>query len=108
MTALLLGKGLNTNQGRVKAAAQAQHIAAFHGKEAGEGAEVDPVHAEGPGEAAHLGKHGAHLVHLRCHAGINENAQPQHKADGKGPDGKREPALAQLVTENGHTSPSLL
>ena len=108
MAAFLLGKGLNADEGRVKASAQTQDIAALHGKEAREGAKVDFIHPEGPGEAAHLGEHFADLVHLGFHAGVNQDAHSQHHANGKGPDCQCHSALAKLVTKNGHTCPSLL
>ena len=105
---LLLGQGGDAQQRRKKRAAQPQHVAAFHGKVAAELAEVDLVHVEGLGEAAHLGEHVAHVAHLGGHLGIDDDADEQHGGDGGGPHDELDAIPLQLMEKQCHlTRPPL-
>ena len=102
VVALLLGEGVDRDQGGEERAAQPHHVAALDGVKAGQLTEVQPVHAEGRREAAHGGEDFAHARHLLLHFGEQQQADHHQQADAARPHRQRYPALAQLMLEQNH------
>ena len=104
----LLAQHVGGQHGRKQGTANAQNVAALNGIEAGEGAEIQPVHAEGGGKGSHGGEDIAHHFHLSRHLREQENAADHEAADGRRPDGQGFPAHPQLVIQNRHFSSASL
>ena len=104
----LLAQQIGGEHGREQGAADAQNVAALNGVEAGEGAEIQPIHAEGGGKGTHGGKDIAHHFHLSRHLREQENAADHEAADGRRPDGQGLFSHIQLVIQNRHFSSASL
>ena len=102
VTGFLLGQGGNTGKNGIEGTAQPDDAAALDGVKAGKGADVQPVHAESGGKAAHGGKHGAHFLHLSFKFRIHQNTDQHKKANAQGPHSQAQPALAQFMKEQSH------
>ena len=86
---LFLHQRRHRDNGREESAADAQHISAFNGVEAGEGPEIQLIHAEGLCEAAQGRHHFPDIVHLGLHLRVDQHAYTHHESDGQAPDQDR-------------------
>ena len=91
-------------QGCKESAAKPEHIAALNGVIAGQGTEIQPVHAEGCGKGAHRGKEPCDLAHFRLHFRIQKNAERKKKSNRNSPYQEGDLSLTELVLCNGHVS----
>ena len=102
VAAFLLGQGGNAGKSGVERTAQPDDAAALDGVKAGEGTDVQPVHAESGGEAAHGSEHGPHFLHLTLKFRVHQNTDQHKKADAQGPNRQTQAALAQFMAKQGH------
>ena len=99
---LLAAQAADGRERGVERAAEAEHVAALDGVIAGERAEVQPVHPEGGGEAAHRREHLADLAHLALHLRIEIGADREQKGDRARPDPEGQAALPKLMLYDRH------
>ncbi len=102
MGLLLLGQNVYPDHGGKQPAPKAQDIAALHAVEAGQGSEVQPVHAESGGEGSHGGKAGGQILRLPLHLGKQGDAYCHQGPNSSGPNEEVHSPLPQFMFPNGH------